>query len=240
MTITLDTFRATVDHIISADDNELDIIPRQDLIKAAVERYSHDLPDIATIELTGDGGRFYAITSLTDWSEGFSQIVSFEYPAAVVASDEAVSYLDPEDWDDNYWAKSGSTYIRYLYLPNHAPAAADTMRIRYTVPYSLSSGAYDIPPAHFYAVCTLAAGLCAQAIAQKYSRTNDSLINADSVNHISRAGEWARRARELIETYEEQLNISAGDGKSSQPAGEFVDWDTKPGDNRQWLFHGDR
>lgn len=240
MTITLSTFQATVDNIISADDDELSLISRNDMVKAAVERYSHDFPDIASADITGDAGRYYVIntTNLPSWSEGFSQIVSIEYPAATVASDETPPMLEPEDWDADYWAGG----VRYLYLPNHAPAATEKIRVRYTAPYAWATSAVDVPPAHFYAVCNLAAGLTAEAIANKYSRTSDSTIAADSVDHLSRADQWSRRARELIKAYQDQLGISSGDGDggtTGQPAGEFVDWDTQPA-GRQYLYHGGR
>ena len=107
-------------------------------------------------------------------------------------------------------------------------------RVRYTVPYTATNNAYDIPPAHFYAVCLLGASMCAQAIANKYSRTNDSLIAADSVNHLTRAAEWAQRAREMRRQYQDVLGLSvSGNG----PAGDFVDWDTKSIGGRRWLFH---
>ena len=129
MTISLNTFQSTVDGIISANDDELSLVDRNDMVKAAVERYSHDIPDEITTDVTGDAGRYYGIAAkLTSWSEGFSQVISIEYPAATIANDEAVTLLDPEDWDDDYWA----TAVRYLYLPNHAPAATEAMRVRYT------------------------------------------------------------------------------------------------------------
>jgi hypothetical protein len=232
MAFAVPTFLVQVDHILSADNDELSSQAREEQILAAIERYNHDLPDVVTTDVSGDGGNYYGITaSLTSWSEGFSQVIAIEYPAPTVASDEAPVYLEPDDWDDDYWA--GGT--RYLYLPNHAPAAADTMRIRYTAPYTATANAYDIPPQHFYAVCNLSAALCAQAIASKYSRTSDSSIALDSVNYTTRAQEWAQRARELMRAYKDQLNIQ--DDSGGQPFGVFVDWDTQPSDRRRWLYH---
>jgi hypothetical protein len=234
MTIKLSTFQDTIDSIISADDNEISVFDRNELLKAGIERYSHDIPYEITVDVSGDGGKFYGIVaSLTSWSEGFSQIISVEYPAATVASDEAATWLDPDDWNEDYW--DGST--RYLYLPNHAPAAADAMRIRYTAPHVFASGATTVPSAHFYAVCQLCAGLTAEAIAAKYSRTSDSTISVDSVDHLSRAQQWADRARELIKAYNVALSIG-DEGPSESAAGEFVDWDTKPSSGHRWLYHG--
>jgi hypothetical protein len=232
MAFSTQDFLSEVDSLITADDDELSTLARTLQVEAAVERYNHDLPDEVTTDVSGDGGNYYAVAaSLTSWSEGFSQIVAIEYPAPTVASDEAPTYLEPDDWDGDYWAGG----VRYLYLPNHSPAAADTMRIRYTAPYVISAGEYDIPPQHFHAVCRLAAGLCAQSISAKYSRTSDSTISVDSVDHLSRAQQWSERAREFVSAYEEQLNIRTDEG--GQPFGQFVDWDTQPSERRRWLYH---
>lgn len=232
MATALPTFLTQVDYILSADDNELAYDARTELTEAAIQRYSHDKPDVITVDVSGDGGNYYAISSLTSWSDDFSQILRIEYPAATVASDEAPVYLEPDDYDFDYW--DGST--RYIYLPNHAPAATEAMRIRYTAPYTATNNAYDTPPADFHAICQLAAGLCAQAIANKYSRSNDSTIAADSVNHLERSERWAARARELIKMYEAHVGVDA-ESDRERPAGEFVDWDTRPDEVGRWLYH---
>jgi hypothetical protein len=208
------------------------------MVKAAIERYSRDKPEEITVSVSGDGGKYYAIsTSLVSWSDGFSQVLAIEYPAPTVASDEDPIYLDPDDWDDSYY--DGAT--RYLYLPNHSPAATEAMRVRYTAPYVATANAYSTPPNDFYAISNLAAGLCAQSIANKYSRTSDSTISIDSVDHLSRAQEWSRRSQELIALYLNHMGLGDGmDGGAIQAAGEFVDWDTAPGwpINQGYLFHG--
>jgi len=292
MAINLTVFQAQVDGLLAADDKELSEIRRVRNIKAAVERYSRDNPNEVTKDVTGDGGKYYAIaTSLTSWVEGFSQIVKIEYPAATVASDEAPTYLEPEDWDDNYWDASGASPVRYLYLPNHAPAATQKMRILHTAPYSWTASTIteavaetahgytandwlykedqtwyeatdsriathqvsavadvdnytralletDMPVSDFFAVCYLAAGICAQAISERYSRSSDSPISADTVNHLNKAEQWSRRARELIGLYEKHMGFVDGVlGGDMVAAGEFVDWDTSPY-NREYLYHG--
>ena len=293
MAISLQVFRAQVDGLLSAEDSELSQLRRDRLIKAAVERYSHDKPDELTLDVTGDAGNYYDIAALlATWVEGFSRIIRIEYPAATVANDEAPVYLDADDWDDDYW--DGTT--RYLFLPNHAPPATESMRIRFTAPYdwvassvteaveqtahgySVDDFAYkdgltwydttdariathqisavadvdnftvkplelDPPVQDFFALCNLAAGLCALAISGKYSRTSDSTISVDSVDHLSRADQWSRRSLDLIALYNEHMGLGAeGEGQFVQAAGDFVDWDTAPGwpGTQRWLFHGDR
>lgn len=286
MALSLVVFLAQVDGLLSASNDELSQLRRYRLIKSAVERYSGDAPDTIAEDEVGDGGKYYAISGLASWVEGFSRVAAIEYPAQAVSSDAIPQYLEPEDWRDNYWASN----VRYLFLPNHSPSATETMRITYTVPYewtassittavaqtahglSVNDYAYqdtswqkatdariathrvtavadadnftaalleaDIPTADFFAVCNLAAGLCCEAISTKFSRTNDATIAADSVHHISRAGEFARRAKEYIAMYDRHMGL--GEKTPVQGTGDFVDWDTSPGwrPGRQFIFHG--
>jgi len=208
---------------------------------AALERYSNDSPGDLTIDVAGDGGNYYAIaTALTSWVEGFSQILSIEYPAATIASDEQPQYLEPKDWEENYWVTAAGVSTRYLYLPNHSPAATEYMRIKYSLPYTFtgSPSACDVPPQDFYAVCYLAAGLACQAIATKFSQIGDSTINADSTSHTTKADEFRRRATEYIGLYEQHLGLGKFSGPN-KPAAQFINWDTQPGypGGRGWLFH---
>ena len=82
MAISLTVFLAQVDGLLSADNDELSQLRRDRLIKAALERYSHDSPDEVTTDVTGDAGKYYALaSSISSWVEGFSQVVSIQYPA---------------------------------------------------------------------------------------------------------------------------------------------------------------
>lgn len=293
MTIQLSTFETQLKNLIpDIPTEELAQIDLQQQIKQAVQLYSRDLPELVTLDVSGDGGHYYAITALAGWNDEFSRIEKIEYPAAAIAGDETPVYLEPEDWDDNY---RGGDNARYLRLPNHAPASTEAMRITYSMPYTWAAGsvtlsvaqaghgfalndtiyknsagvwvadasgllathavsavadgdnftaaelAANIPPAHFFAVCHKAACLTCQAIATKYSRTSDSTIGADSVNHPTRAQQFAARSREFCKLYAEALGLGSGDGKGGQPGhAEFVDWDTTPGwpGSRRFIFHG--
>jgi hypothetical protein len=240
MTTSLSTFVTQVSILLGPNDlTELTDNEIRTLVKAAVERYSKDEPADVTEDEAGDGGKYYAVTGLASWIEGYSHVVSIEYPALAVSADTNPQHLDPEDWQDSYWVGSA----RYLFFPNHAPATGENFRVTYTAPYVWTADVTNTPTNHFYAICNLAAGLACQAIATKYSRTNDSIISADSVGHTSRAMEFARRAREYIGLYEEQLGLGDGSGDGPgfvQAAGAFVDLDTAPGwtIGRQYLFHG--
>ena len=298
MSITLSTFLTNLMNMVPQADTELAAITRNQIIKQAVMDYSRDRPDQITDDVTGDGGKYYlldgasAVTSA--WSDTFSQVVTIQYPAPTIASDETPVHLEPDDWDTNYYDASN----RYLWLPNHAPAATETIRITYTAAYVWSAGsittsvnqgshgfsqddyvyqnaagawldagsgdaallathqattitdtnnfvatelAVPVPQMDFFAICNRAACLACQSIAERYSRTSDSSIAADSVNHTTRAQEFRAQAREFCRLYNDHLGIMSGaDGEQGgSPLAEFVDLDVSPTwpNGRRFLFH---
>lgn len=237
MAFALTVLTAQLNALLATDSNEMSEIDRERMVKTAVERYSHDAPEKITEDVSGDGGKYYAISGLASWIEGFSQVASIQYPAKAVSADEQPQYLEPEDWDDDY--RDGSN-VRYLYFPNHAPASGESARVTYTTTYQLSSEAYAIPPGDFFAVCNLAAHFSCMALATKYARTNDTSINADSVDHGGRSGRFLEAARRFERSYLEHMDMTGSDASKERPAGEFVDWDTMPSPNRRYLFRGER
>lgn len=141
MTISLELMKLQLDDQIDALDPEMADERRYEHCKAAVDQLSKDKPYHYTEDVTGNDGRYYQLIGsgtnvLTLWDEQFSQIIAIEYPAPDVSVDETPLYLDPEDWDDDYWVETK----KYLYLPVHAPATTETMRIRYTVGYVWAGG----------------------------------------------------------------------------------------------------
>lgn len=269
-------------------------------IKAAVVDYGRLKPDTITVDLTGDGGKYYAINSanLPGYSDKFSRIESIQYPAQAVSTDESPVYLAPEDWDEDYYNTVASVQTRYLFLPNHAPASTEAMRITYPGLYVWTVGsattavtqaahgfsandyvyknasnvwvtagdnqnllathkvtavgssstftatilAVTVPEVDFFAICNRAACLICTEIATRYSRTSDSTISADSVNHPTRAEMFAARAKDFCARWSEAMGLGTEEGQGDYlPASEFIDWgDTVPGwpSGRRFIFHG--
>lgn len=227
---TLQEFLTQVDYLIRADNNELSEEARRRTIKSGIERYSRDMPETIVTDVTGDGGRYYVLTTvMTSWVDGFSHIKSIEYPAVTIANDETPNYLEPEDWIDDYEAAGD----KYLFLPNHSPAATESMRIKFTVPYLWVTDSASTPDDDFYAICHLIAGLCCNVISAKYARTSDSTITGDAVDHGGRFERFRTMANDFFRRYYEHIGIkqsAAGDtSPNEKPAGTWVNWDTAPG-----------
>lgn len=295
MAIQLSTFATQLLNTIP-EAYELTAIVRNQHIKQAVTDYGRDKPLITVTDVAGDGGKYYSLTALTSWAETFSQIKSIQYPAPTIASDETPVYLDNTDYDQEYIV-SGT---RYLWLPHHAPASGETMRLAYTSLYAWTAGttttsvsqpshgfslndyvyqdddvnetwvtadnadllathqvttvtdtnnfvatelAVNVPQIDFFAIVNKAACIACYALAERFSRSSDSLIRADSVNHMSKAGEFANRAKELCQMYTDHIAATGGSGAGDDKAqghGEFVDIDTYPrfpNTNRRYLHH---
>jgi hypothetical protein len=281
MAFTLSQFLAYTDGLFDADNDIISQLRRYRLVKAAVERYSDDAPDEETDDVTGDAGKYYGIaTNLSEWIENFSYIKSIEYPASAISADATPIYLDPADWREDYWIEESGVQVRYLFLPNHAPAATETMRISYSVPYSWTASSTttavtqsthgfskddyvyldgatwysgpeaicthqvsavadtdnftaamlqtNVPRGDFFAVCDLAACLICRAMSARFSKSGESTIRADSVRHVTKAQEYAARAKEFCAAYQMHLGIGEFAQESYQAASEFVDWDTEP------------
>jgi len=145
MAFTLDFFKSQVDGLIDADDNLLPSLARYRQIMAAVDHYSADHPNEIAADVTGAATRYYAVAAnLTSWVEGLSSILRIQYPAPVIASNETPVYLDDDDFQDNYWAAVSGVQTRYLYLPNHMPAATETMRVTYACPWAWSASSTTV------------------------------------------------------------------------------------------------
>jgi len=135
VSILITAFQTQLDLLLAADNALLSAQARLRNVRAALERFSLDRPNRQVDDVAGDGGRYYAIAAaLTEWNEEFSRVISIQYPAPTLASNETPVYLEPEDWRDDYWYSNA----RYLYLPSHAPAATEKMRIEYAVPWQWS------------------------------------------------------------------------------------------------------
>lgn len=225
-------------NIVDSIDDQEGKNARQQAVKAALERYSNDKPEETIDDFTGDGGVYYDLTStpvITGFVDGFSRVTRIEYPAQAVSADHTPTMLEPEDWDDAYWAGG----VRYLRFPHHTPASTETVRVTFTTPYAFSSGSVTIPAQDYQAIVHLAAGLACEYYATRYSRSNDATISVDSVDHMTRAQQFSSRAREFFRLYEEHLGLGEEAGPYTA-AGEFVDWDTMPGypAGRGYMFHG--
>lgn len=206
---------------------EINADARQVQLLAALERYNKDRPGEDIVDVSGDGGKYYEITT-TDfpkWIEGFSRVILIEYPAPTIADDDPPKVLESDDWIDNYRDPTK----RYLYLTRYSPSSSETMRITYTFPHTFSAPTgeeieVEVPAQDFYAVCALAASYCCGALAAKYGQSKDSGIGADAVRYGTKSGRYERRAVKFLAKY----NHHMGFGKTGLKGESVIhEWDLR-------------
>lgn len=177
-------------------------------IGAAVKTYSQHRPRIVVEDEDGNGGFDYLLTLLTDWSEGFSVIKSVEYP--VDDTSETADILADDAWQ--IYQKPAGKCLRFL---EDKPTATEDIRIAYTALHTCTDAACTVQAIDEEAVQTLAAANFCDMLAAYYAQTRDGLIQADSVDHKSQAGEYAARARTYRKFYEEHLGLKGGPSPAS-------------------------
>jgi len=194
-----------------------DLDDYQPAIDAALERYSRHRPKELVKDLAGDGTHDLALPA--EWAEGFSQIRRVEYPIGDVPE----TLLEAADWT-LYRSPTGLK----LRLFEETPEATDTVRVTLTVGRLEA----DIISGDLDAVASLAASICLRTLAALHGQNSDSTLNADVVNHHSKADQYRRLADALEAEYNAHLGI---DPKGGAPAAAAVA--APPASGRTRLTH---
>ncbi|MEN6639567.1 MAG: hypothetical protein ABFC95_10250, partial [Smithella sp.] len=172
-------------------------------ISAAVAKYSSHRPREVIEEVDGDGTFDYLLSDLTSWLEGFSSIKTVEYPVDDTAQEPNIL----QDDAFKIFKKAAGSYLRFQ---EDAPSASEDFRITYTALHVCTNALCTIPASDEQAVQMLAAANFCQMIAAYYAQTQDSTIQADSVDHKSKASAYAGRARAYNQEYLNHMGIKEG------------------------------
>ena len=216
-------YQTLTDSMVRDDAGKITPIERDLAIAAAVIRYSKDRPRIKVEDITAPGGHYLPLP--TGWEAEFSDSRSLEYPLGKVPP----VYLEPDSWD-MYATPSGTQIMcKSASLPANA-----AVRASYTIRHIVSTTVDTVPETDRETVASYAASLLLDQLASLYSGDSDSTIQADSVNHQSKAGEFAARARALRKRYFDDLGI---DTKRNAASGVVVNLNLKDSRGRDRLTH---
>lgn len=191
-------------------------------IAQAVARYSKDRPRRKVEDIAAPGGNLLPLPAA--WEADFSQLNSLEYPIGNVPPD----IIRAGGW--GMYTTPTALKIQVM----DAISAAAAVRATYTIAHVLSTIADTIPVADRESVSSYAAAILLDQLASLYSNDQDSTINADSVKHGSKAGEFSRRAKVLRQRYFDDLGI---DTKRNVAAGAVVNLDLASSVGRDRLTH---
>ena len=214
-----------IDNKVRDDASIIQVTDRDQALLSAVIRYSNDKPDKEVEDVVAAGGQYIDLPA--GWQDNFSSLKNIEFPIGNVPP----TYLESGAYGI-YNAPGGDNVMVRSSL-----AANDTVRMAFTVKH-IVDGANDTPPdIHREAIACWAAALLCEQLASYYSGDSDSLIAADSVDHASKARDFAARARTFRKFYFDTLGI---DPKKNTAAGVVVDLDMSDSRGGNRLTHGRR
>ena len=180
---------------------------KDNFITEAVRQYSKDRPRVRTDDLTGDGtAQTFAVPAA--WVPRFSVMLKIEHPVDLVPQE----VLDLQDNVEIVESVDGIEKINLIQL---TLGAAELARIQYNTLHTVNAGSSSIPDVDFDAVCNLASGHFAMALAAFYAEANDATLGADVVDHQEKARVFGERGNQLYRDY--KTHIEVGD----QSAGEI-------------------
>jgi hypothetical protein len=179
-------------------------------IQNAVEEYSKRRPREQAAKVAGNAGFDYAVpgSSFPGFVDGFSQITAIAYP--YVAANAQLSKLE----DDEYGIVRLDTGL-FLRFWTARPAASEFFLALYETLHTVTVSASSVPASDDEALADLAAAYACEALAAFYSQSTDNTWAADSVAHITKAGEYSRRASDFRKTFQEKLDAGDDPGPSS-------------------------
>lgn len=176
------------------------------------------------------------IASMPNWSPMWSASRMADLPAPAITDNEVPQMLEAEDFE--VYAVGDS---EYLYLPNHSPASTETIRLTYAGLYAFdgSPAATNTPPAHFEAICHLAAHYALLWLANRTAANVDSQVNADIADRRSQSDIYASRANNMLQKYGNMLGVTVTGTGESEPvaASAFGDLDRGTYSERDFLYH---
>lgn len=179
------------------------------VLRDALSRYSRARPLVIVADLSASGT--YDLPLPADWAPGWSALRAVEYPAG----ERQPSYVDALDYTI-YRGPTGSV-LRMLRDTPSGP-----VRVTYTGEHGLTETTTTVPAADLPILVYRAAALACEQLASYYSSSTDSTIQADSVDHRSQAGEYALRAKRLMQLADALLPVR--EEGEVRPAGAQTSW----------------
>ena len=206
-----------------ADEQELTDSEVGRFLAQAAAEYSRIRPLESVADVTADGTEFTTLPA------------GFDPDAGVVLRVECQAGGTWYEVDARSWSLYQSpTGHQLRWTRAAAVASGAAVRVGYTGrrSWGATAGLTTVADDDFYAVCDLGVSFACAALAQKYARTHEPVVNADVVGYRTKAQEWDGRAKAYRAAYERAMGLSDG----VAPAGGRLNWDSR-GTYADWLTH---
>lgn len=221
----LSEIQTLVYDLVRDDGGKLSDPERDRAIERAVARYSQDRPRQVVEDITSNGTAILPLPAA--WVAGRSAVISLEYP---------VGTWPPTLLDAEFVGVANAPTGQEIRLVS-AIASGQTVRATIRVPHVLSVTTDTLPTDDHEPVASYAAALLLEQLATLYASDGDSTIQADSVDHRSKADVYRSLARAARQRYFDALGI---DPKRQQAAGVAVNLALPDSRGRDRLTHSSR
>jgi hypothetical protein len=195
--MSLPLYREKVRQLVRDGAEVLDEVDYDFVIGEALKRYSRIKPRGVVAELEGDGGYDYALPA--EYDEGFSVVAQVEYPAGR----RQPELVDRLDW--RVIRTPAGTVLRFL---RDTPREGERIWVPFTALHTATDDATTVPAAEHDVIHLVGASLACEALASHFSQQGDSSIGADSVDHKTKAAEYALRAKRFMQLADQLLPIT--------------------------------
>lgn len=192
-------------------------------------RYSQDRPFVKAADYAGDGSTYALVLpagtgtpAVYGWIDGFSTIVSIEYPTG----NRPQTFLDQRDYVVDFI----SATVKKLILSDTTPATGKTLRLRYTTQRVAEADVLATDADDF---CKLAAAACCRALAGYYAQTSDASLSADVVNYRTKSQEYTTLAKEYEKSYGEHMGLT----ETVVGPSASVNWDSRLQTGYDYIWH---
>ena len=184
-----------------------------EFIESGIIRYSHRRARLLVVELTGDGNVYSALpTSGQGWEQGFSNIMAIEYPLDA----NPPTYLDDDEWGIH----STPTGDRIRFIGSSYPGDTEKFWVMFTARHEVSEGTPEVntvPDSDFEGACHACALVYAESLSRFYVGQTMPGLEADTVNHQSKAIDTDDLVKTLSKRFDELVPL---EGYST-----ITDWD---------------
>jgi len=179
-------------------------------IDEAILIYAKYKPLINTYVINGNNSDIYDLPD--NWCDGFSQILSIEFPLKSNNILEENNYELYLDTDNKY-------KIKFVFALNQNDKALLTYNTLYNFDNN-NPPSCNVPVIDYYCVCNIASYLYLMALASSASHNVSSLINADRVDKENKIDALRKLAKEYLGQAASWLGVSLKelDGSEITPA----------------------
>jgi len=189
-------------------------------LAAALEDLNSNHPKVTIVSEDGDGSAYE--WTLASWVEEQSVVRAVEYPAG----ERNPEYLDSDEYT---MVTPGD-----LRLLNYTPGADESIKISYTIPWTLTAEANDIPDRHFEAICSRAAAVCCTQLAAAYGQDIDPTYGGGVIQVGGKLPNYIKLSDKYMEVWKNHFDTSGGHEAGFSIAKDFENTNS---DGRGRLFH---